>query len=267
MFQTAYTGIVPLQRNTTYDGGFCRFWYIPVEYIETFPRINAANQQLLAEPSLKAGKNWFGPVKVPREKIGYTEELKRQAAGHYYETKLEGIHIGDSPESRVNLENMPYHRYLVVAKVRAGGYYHLIGTTDSPLTFNPVFKTGNGPADTAQTIFQFITEHISKAYILPSFSEDDALEPGGGGGGGETTTMNQKEVITFEDVASVSIPWTPTRSGKFGVFPEIEVYTQEPGEDPKKLIGGDIVADQPPPAFTELTINMGGSASGFIVLS
>ena len=267
MFQTSYTGIKPLQRNSTYVGGFCRFWYIPVEDVVTFPRINSANQQLIAEPSLKDGKKWFGPIAVPRNKLGYTEVLKRTSAGHYYELKLEGIHIGDSPVSRVNLENMPYHRYLVIGKIRAGGYYHLIGSNDSPCLFNPEFKGGLGPGETAQTNFQFATEHISKAYILPSFSEDDAENPGGGGGGGGSNTMNQKEIIPFENQPSVSIPWTPTRLGKFGVFPEIEVYLQEPGEQPKKMVGGDIVADQPPPAFTELTINIGGNPTGFIVLS
>lgn len=268
MYQTSYTGIVPLQRNYVYDGGFCLFWYIPVEDIDTFPRVSSLSQQLVDEPTLKAGKSWFGPIRVPRDKIGYGEELKRTVAGHYYETKVEGIHIGDTPDSRVNLENMPFHRYLVIGKVRAGGYYHIIGTDNSPCIFNTAFKSGNGPADTSQTAIQFVVDIINKALILPSFNAD-AIGPGvgGGGGGGDSDMANQKEIIPFDEQATIAIPWTDTRRGRFGSFPEIEVYIQEEGEVPIKSMGGSIEADQPPPAFTELTVKLGGNPSGFIVIS
>jgi hypothetical protein len=268
MFQTSYTGIKPLQRVFTYVGGFCQFWYIPIEDIAVFPRINAATQMLVSEPSLRQGAAWFGPIEVPRDKLGYEETQKRTKAGPYYETKMEGVHIGDSPESRVNLENMPYHRYLIVGKIRAGGFYNLIGTVDNPCKFNQVFKSGNGPAETAQTAISFNLEHISKAYILPSFAADtispDIIDGSGGGG---TNTMNNKEIIPFNGQPVINIPWTPARQNNFGNFPIVEVWLQEPGEKPFLNIGGSIETDAPPPAFSELNVRLGGSPSGFIVIS
>lgn len=270
MFQNSYTGIKPLQRNQTYRGGFCKFWYIPVESINVFPRINPSNQQLIGEPSLVPGAAWFGPIEVPRSKLGFTESFKKVKAGPYYETKLEGIHIGDSPESRVNLENMPYHKYLVVGKVRAGGFYNLFGTTDSPCSFTPDYSSGKGPADTALTQFSFSTEHISKAYILPSFGAASQPPIDGGtnnGGNNNVGCMSQKEIIPFVNQATINIPWTPDRLAKFSTFPIVEVWIQEPGQQPYLNIGGSIEVDAPPPQFTELSVKLGGSPSGFIVIT
>lgn len=240
-----------------------------MEDCNIFPRINSTNQQLIGEPSLKAGKAWFGPIQVPRNRLGYTEIMKRTNAGPYYEIKMEALHIGDSPQSRVNLENMPYHRYLVVGKVRAGGHYHLVGTPDSPCTFNPAYQSGNGAGETAQTLIQFLTEHISKAYILPSFTAD-TLSPGVISPGDEEDPLcmvNQKEIISFNEQATINIPWTPTRAAKFGSFPVIDVYIEEDGSPPTRTMAGSIEADQEPPAFTELSVKLGGNPSGFIVIT
>ena len=257
-----------LHLNKTFKGGFCQFFYIPVEDVEVFPRINGATQILIDEPLLKTGKSWKGPIKVPRDKLGFLETMKTSKAGPWYEIKATGLHTGDSVDSRINLENMPYHRYLVVGKVRFGGFYIILNDSlESWCRFLADFNSGNGPGQAAGTQFSFVTEQITKALILPSFAADTAAAGNGGGGGGGNDSMNQKEIIPFEDSPSISIPWTPTRQGKFGNFPIIEVYLQEDGDVPRLLIGGNIEADNPPPAFTELTVNIGGNPSGFIVLS
>jgi len=267
--QTSYLGIVPLHRNATYIGGFCRFWYIPVEDCSVFPRINSENQFLIDEPSLVPGKAWFGPIDVPKNKLGFTEVMKKIKAGIYYEQKIEGIHIGDSEISRVNLENMVYHKYLVVAKVRAGGFYNLFGSIDSPMSFNPEYKSGISAGETAETIFSFFTEHISKAYVLPQFTADQ-LAPGSGGSGGSEDPdcmVNQKEIIPFVNEPLINVPWTPTRLAKFGTFPIVEVWIDDGVNPPFLSMGGSIEVDAAPPAFTELNVNLGGNPSGFIVLT
>lgn len=255
-------------------GGFCKWWYIPWEDVATFPRINAATQYLSGEPALKVGKSWFGPIEVPRDKFGYAESPKRTKAGPFYEIRVEGVHIGDSPESRVNLENMAYHRYLIVGKVRAGGFYKLFGSKDSWLKFDPDYRSGNGPIDTAQTLLSFYTDHISKAYVMPAFAGNvlapggEEEEPGGGDpGGGGDTTMNQKEIIPFGAGVPTNIVWTPTRQNKFGSFPLIEVWLQDdPLEKPYLHFGGAVEVDAPPPATTEFFIKPGGNVPGFIII-
>lgn len=267
MFQTSYLGIVPLHRNTDYAGGFCQFFYIPVEDIDVFPRISSVSQQLTAEPSLKAGKTWFGPIKVPRDKLGFTEVPKRTKAGPYYEIKFTGVQLGDSANSRINLENMPYHRYLVAAKVRAGGYYVLIGSPDSFLQFVADYNSGAGPADTAQSQISFSTEQISKALILPSFTADStAPSPGGDDDPIDEEAMNKKEIIPFVNQATINIPWTATRQANFGNYPIIQVWILD-GDEYYLHTAGEILPDQPAPAFTELTIRLGGNPTGFIVIA
>jgi hypothetical protein len=194
--------------------------------------------------------------------------MERTKAGPYYKYKLEGVHIGDSVESRVNIENMVYHRYLVVGKVRAGGFYMLIGSVDSPCdSFDPDFSTGNGPADTSQTKFVFTTDHISKAYILPSFAADTlAAGDGSNGNGGNGNMANQREIITFNNVPSVNIPWTNSRNGKFGSMPLIEVWLDDGVNPPFLSFGGSIECDQQPPAMTEINVRIGAAATGFIII-
>jgi hypothetical protein len=270
MYQSSFTGIQPLQRNTSYIGGFCQFWYIPVEGIAVMPRVNAENQWLIAEPTLQPGYSWFGPIAVPKNEFGFAEAMERTKAGPYYKYKVEGLHVGDSPESRVNLENMPYHKYLIVGKQRAGGMYLLLGTVDSPLIFDPDYKSGNGPTETAQTKIVFSTEHISKGYILPSF-DADTTAPGNGsnGNGGNENMANQRETIEFAaNVGQVDIPWTPTRIGKFGTIPLIEVWFDD-GVKPylSPNFGGAIECDQKPPAMTEINVILGlANLPGFIVI-
>lgn len=231
-----------------------------------FPRVNAATQWLVDEPSILPGKSWFGPIEVPRDRLGFSEVLKRNKAGHYYEYKVEGLHVGDSAESRVNVENSAFHKYLVVGKVRAGGFYMLIGTIDSPCRFDTDYKTG-ATGDTAGTSFNFSTEHISKAYIMPSFNAA-VINPGSGGSGdGGADTMNNKEIIPFDNEVMVSIPWTVTRLSRFGSFPGIEVWMDN-GIDPIfPNRGADIRVDQQPPAFTQLDVIVGAApGSGFVII-
>ncbi len=264
MFQTAYRGIAPLHRNASFNGGICKFYYIPIEDVAGFPRISAETQYLVDEPLLKEGKAWFGPIRLPKDRLGFTETLKRDAAGIYYEIRVNSFHLGDSKDSRVNLQNMPYHRYLVAAKVRAGGFWILIGTLDSYCKFNADFTTGNGPGEDSSSQFAFTTEQKPKALILPSFSADK-LSPSTGGNGGGDDMSNNKEIISFEDSSTVSIIWTDNRRARFGSYPLIEIWLKD-GDDHYLHLAGEIKPDAPPPGFTELTVKLGGINTGYIVI-
>lgn len=234
------------------------------------PRVNAENQWLIAEPTLQAGYSWFGPIAVPKNEFGFNEDFDRTKAGPYFKYKVEGLHVGDSPESRVNIGNMVFHKYLVVGKQRAGGMYLLLGTVDSPMSFDPDYSSGKGPTDTAKTKIVFSTDHISKGYILPSFDADQ-LAPGNGGtgNGGNENMANQKEIIAFNaNVGQVNIPWTNSRNGRFGQMPLVEVWFDD-GVKPylSSNFGGAIECDQQPPAMSELNVKLGlANLPGFIVL-
>lgn len=268
MKQTAYTPISNLYSKLPYIGGLCKFWYIPVQHVASIPNINPVNSYLLAEPVLISGKTWYGPVPVPDRSLGYTETQENSTAGHYYKLKIAGNHYGDAPQSRVNIENLTYHKYLVIGKQRAGGFYLLFGTLDSPLNFDNEFTAGqNGANDTAHTKLAFTTSIMHKALVLPSFLGDPSqlIYPGGGSGGGGGVHTNETEIIYITNESSKSFTYTTARRNRFGDFPQVECWLQGP-DGVNYLSPTQPYIDAPPPGFTTMFYEFPSNVTGFIVL-
>lgn len=152
------------------QGGICRLYYTPLENIAAWPAINPATQVASAQPTLVGGRQWYGPLNVPEASLGYTETLNTAKQGTTWKLAVEGIHPGESTASRVNMENMPYHRYAVVAKLRTGGMWILVGDKETGLDFSAKFTTGKGSKNVAETTFVFNGESPSNAIELPSFT-------------------------------------------------------------------------------------------------
>ena len=268
MFQTAYKGITNLTRKIPYIGGFCRFWFIPVEEVETIPPIDPLTQYLTAEPVLVTDKVWRGPVPVPEKTLGFLETQQNGTAGSYFKQSIQGTSPGDYPQHRVNLDNMTYAKFICVGKLRAGGFYLLVGSIDSPLDFDQEFTSGaNGSNDNAGTKLAFTGESICRALVMPSFDGDQSggVDPGGGGGG--TGGANQTEIIYINNESTKDIAWTPARLAAFGVFPEVECWILDPGTGEYSLSAFQPFIDAPPPAaFTLLSYDFGGNVTGFIVI-
>lgn len=259
MHQTAYKGITTIPRLTDYIGGICQWWYTAVENIDEWPVIDPLTQEYLTAPTLVEGASWLGPVRVPNSKLGFDEKEKRTAAGRYFEISIEAFHPGDERASRVNMQNMGYHRYIIVAKQRSGGFYLLFGTPNSPLTFLNNYNSGKGANATPGSEFEFKTEIKHKTPGLAEFDDDISTPP-------NSSVMNDSEIIPFADVDEVTVEWNTTRKNRFGSFPEIEVWIDEsPGGEIYKE-NSNIRVDAAPPATTQFTIHLTGNATGWIVL-
>lgn len=174
MNQTAYNGVTNLIKGLPLIGGFCKFWFIPIEEVLSFPVINPANQVLAAEIELKDGKQWRGPVPVPDDQLGFSENAKTGNSGPYYELKVGCVYGGDIPATRANFDNMGYSQYLVVGKLRSTGFYVVIGNTEVGADFSANFDSGNANGSAALNTLSFYTEQINKALVLPSFNGDDS---------------------------------------------------------------------------------------------
>lgn len=264
MFQTASTGITNLYRKLPYLGGLCKFWFIPIDEVDSIPGIDPYNQFLLDEPVLKEDKLWRGPVPVPDAQLGFTETQKNDAAGVYYEVKIQAQPPGDIPQQRINLDNMAYGQYLVVGKQRAGGMYLLFGSMDSPLDFDNQYTNGPGAAQNASTKIAFTGESIPRALVLPQFLGDASgyIYPNGDPGG-PIVSQNETEIIYIIEESTKTINWTTNRRSRFGAFPEVEVYLK--GED--NLLYKAAVQpyiDFPPPDFTKMFFEFSGNQNGFI---
>jgi hypothetical protein len=232
MYQTGYLGVKAFSTGIGYSGGFCKWYFMPKEYIATWPDIDPLTQYLKTEPTLIEGASWFGPIKIPNNQLGFQETLATSAAGNYYKQKVNGFYPGDSGNSRVNLENMPYHEWIIVGKQRAGGLYLILGDKERGLDFTTDYTTGPGAKKAAGTDFIFQTESLNRGLILPTFLGDNVTPPDdgsgdGGGGGGTTGGANETGIYRFYAAdATKTIEWTPELAAQFGEFPEIQTWAK-----------------------------------------
>jgi hypothetical protein len=270
MYQTGYKGITALHTNLQFNGGFCKWYYTPRENISVWPAIDPATQFLSAEPSLFGGKSWYGPIKVPDKSLGFEEAQQKDKAGIFYKQKVSGVHPGDSASSRINLENMPYHEYVIVGKMRAGGLFLILGNTDHGLDFLESFKSSG--KDAAVTEFSFAGESLNKGLILPAFLGENVISSGdgddiigGGDGDGNDIVINGQEIIFFYNVREVPIEWTNARRNNLGIFPTIQVWFMDEGTP--HIADVNILVDVPPPNETLFTVQNSGPSSGWVILS
>lgn len=266
MQQTGYKGITSFSKGLNYDAGWREFFYTPIENIAVWPSILPDSQECNAEPQLAAGKSWYGPIKVANQQLGYKEEQQRSGAGIYYRVQVEGIYPGDGRSARVNLENMPHHKYVIIGKQRAGGLYLLLGAPDCGLDFNHSFYTGKATVS-AGNEFTFSAAILNKPLILPSFGSGTTTPmpgatppPSGEVGDGS----NQTEYIEFSNTNTLTIPWTNARKQIFGIMPTIEVWFNDSTH--WSLANVPIRCDQAPPSTTLFTIDLTGITDGFVVL-
>ena len=170
MFQTGYKEITSFSKGLSFIGGICQFWFTPKQNILIFPKIDPLTQYLDGDIVLKDDSFWHGPVAVPDGRRGFSETQEKNKAGLFYKTKVYGIHPGHGRPNHINLENLAWHQFVIVAKVRSSGAFLVFGNNEVGLDFDHEFKTEDGGnKGTANTTFTFTGESIAKALILPSF--------------------------------------------------------------------------------------------------
>lgn len=267
MFSAGYTGINNLYKKLSILGGLCKIWFIPVEEVLSIPDIDPQTGYLSAAPTLIGDAVWRGPMPVPDKQLGITETQKNNTPGSYFEIKIEAQPPGDIGQQRVNLDNMVYGQYLVIGKLRAGGSYILYGSIDSPLDFDNQFTTGPGAATNATAKIAFTGQSITRGLVIPSFTGPDsgASFPSGPSA---PVTMNQKETVFITNENTKAIGWTPLRQSKFGNFPTIEVWIEDPDNGNNVyLYEIQPLIDAPPPDFSVMTFNFPRNVTGFINIS
>lgn len=267
MYQTGYKGVTTLSAGLPFNGGFCKWWYAKREDILAWPAIDPLTQFLSAEPSLKPGCTWYGPVKVPDGSLGFEEPTKRSGAGIYYQQKVSGFHPGDDAFSRNNIANMQYHEFVVVGLKRAGGFFLVLGHKDKGFLFNHDYSSGKGRKSTAGSDIAFTLQSINNGLVLESFSMSPATPPPSyfTATGTVVGDANASEIIPFTDAdATVDIIWNSVRRAAFGDMPLIEVWQINPGGD-ATLFNTTISVDAAPPANTSFTVYLPGIA-GFVVI-
>ena len=268
MNNTAYLPLSTIgQTGSTYDGGICKWWYTPIENLLGFPNIDPTTQQLEDEPRLQPNASWYGPVNIPTYEVGYEEPDSYSPAGIYYKQKLVGTIPGTNSQSHINLRNLSQKQFCVIAKLRSGGFYIVLGNDEFGMILSTQFTTTIGVKDTPVTKLVFTLDSIYKALILPSFYDDNSIPPNIGtvitdNGIGTTTTTPSLEV-NFNATGDTIIYWTASMVANYGDFPTIEVWAWDNQNNNyyKADIPIDSVGDPP----TQFTVRNGGGLGKIII--
>ncbi len=270
MYQTAYVDLQSIGRlRVPYSGGFCKWWYTPIQNIASFPAVNPVTQLLNSEPILQAGKTWYGPVTVPDRRLGWEEDLKRVKAGLYYSGKVEGFMPGMDIANHINLQNLAYNQVCIVGRVRSGGFFLILGNDVAGLDLDVNTTSGYSLDGIPGSKLMFTGESINRALILPSFAGISTPPPGTattGTSGGLTGSGGTPEIIHFTNQTTIDVPYTAARRTSYGDFPLIQIWISD-GSSIYLVPGPDISVDLPAPNQTNFQININGPVSGFIILS
>ena len=167
--QTAYLPLQTLSKaNPSFVGGFCKWWYVPRQYIASFGQVDPITQQLLMPPTLKSGKTWYGPVNVPDKKRGWKQTLAETKAGYYYKQLVTGVVEGNNSINHINRQNLLHHEVVIVGLLRAGHFFIILGNPESGLSYEEETDSGGDQFDLHQTTFSFTGE--GDALVLTQFA-------------------------------------------------------------------------------------------------
>ena len=268
MKETAYQPISTISlTGSSYEGGIAKWWYTPIENLNGFPNIDPTNQQLESEPKLLGGASWYGPVNIPTYQLGYEEPDAITPAGIIYRQKLVGFIPGHNSNSHINIRNLSQKQLCIVAKLRAGGFYIVIGNDEFGAIMSSQYSSTVGVAGTPGTKLTFSLDSISKALVIPEFYYDQSIPPaigpvvldsmGHGSAIGST-------ILLFNATGDTIIYWTSTMINNYGEFPTIEVWAWD--NEHNNYYKGDIPIDSIGNPPTQFIIRNGGGL-GKIVIS
>lgn len=245
MFSTEYKALQTIGKSyEPYIGGITKWWYTPIENLNEFPVINPATQKLISEPVLKVGKQWYGPVNVPDRQLGWEEQMNRSVAGRFYKQRIQSFFPGNYAGSHINIGNLVAHEVCIVAKLRAGGFFIVLGNDQSGLDLDDSTSSGSGSTDVPGSKLMFSMDTKDKALVLDTFLGEGSIPPPIFG---INITRSDMETIAFNPIGDTVVEWTGDLIARFGQFPTIEIWAKEAvtGNYYKANIGIDAVGDPP----------------------
>lgn len=225
MHSSEYANIQTIGRSyAPYIGGICKWWYVPIEDIDSIPAIDPISQKLISEPVLKAGKSWYGPVSVPDKQLGWSDQSARSAAGLYFKNKIVGFIPGHDILNHINQSNLSKHQYCVVSMLRAGAFFIVLGDNENGMDLEQDTNGGIGSNDTPGTKIVFSIDSKDKALALDEFQGLHSIPPPVFG---INITQADMEIIDFNPSGDTEIEWNAGMIARFGAYPTIELWPKD----------------------------------------
>lgn len=242
-----------------YLGGVIDWYYTFIENINGWPGVDATTGFLTTEPQLKSGKTWYGPVSLPNGSTGFVQTTARAKAGNYYKTKFECRMPGFASNNLQNLNNSAGKQFVIVARLRSGNIWVVVGNNKKGLEFDNEANTSQGAKSPAINKITLSMDSAKPLQILPSFAGIASTPPITPG---TTITVSDMEEIIFNTTGDTVINLAiNNRIARFGHYPIIELWAFD-GSNYYKASIPIVTAGNPP---TSITVqNAGGE--GKIIL-
>lgn len=125
--------------NRVVVGGVDRFQFVPIDWVQDFPSINALRISEL-DINLLPGKEWLNGFS-PYGTLEYQDQPKNIGASTYRSKELSGIIPGDNTGTAENLYRNRYRKFLIKT-VDKDGQRRLLGSIKEPMRLSFDFKTG-----------------------------------------------------------------------------------------------------------------------------
>ncbi len=145
-------------------GGLDKFWFIPTDHINNISDVSNGH----ATVTLLTGKSWF-EFYTSKGSLQYSESMKEDEKGTYFDTKLSGFTPKDSEDLQQELQLMRSERFVCVY-LDNNDNHKLIGSAEEPLHFVFSFKSGEASASRNGYDISFSRKLRSKAIFISNFS-------------------------------------------------------------------------------------------------
>jgi hypothetical protein len=162
MYSNIYTPVQHLRRPPVNPGGLCWLVFALHEDVLQWPQIDPQSNLAATSIQLKPAKTWYECNVINKEKM-FTEQMRVEAAGHYWEMQVQGYIGGNNSNMTLAANTMAYHHYVVMLKDR-DGQIRFIGSRDRGADFLPDYTSGDSEQGRRWNI-KFGWQHINTAPI------------------------------------------------------------------------------------------------------
>ncbi|MFC4230580.1 hypothetical protein ACFOW1_01670 [Parasediminibacterium paludis] len=246
----------------SYNGGVIDWYYTFTENINGWPKVDATTGFLATEPQLVSGASWYGPVSLPNGSTGFVQSTARNKAGNYYKTKFECKMPGFASNNLQNLSNSAGKQFVIVARLRSGNFWVVIGNNKKGLEFDNEANTAQGAKAAAINKITLSLESAKPLQVLPSFAGINSIPPISIAPPAPVIPRIDYEEIDFNTSGDTVIDLTiNNRIGRFTNYPIIEVY--EFDGTIYRIGNMPIITSGTPP--TSITVQNAGGAGKIIL--
>ena len=147
--------LTSIPRSAITSGGLCQVWGVPVEWVETFPSVNALTQIISSDIQLLAGKSWISFLWAHPSRA-FSEEGKIFNGTPLWEQKLSGKLYSNTTDASLQHNNMLFHRWVFLVKEAGTGNIYVVGKPPVGAALSIQYNSNQGTITEVTAAFRSI---------------------------------------------------------------------------------------------------------------